>query len=93
MVSSSEGGGFNMKALSFQNRRSFESFGYYDRSKQQRHSFTPGSCPTTSQAANNQVDMFGFGSGFDEEDDFFSLKTPAVVSDLSLSRDNSYQSP
>jgi hypothetical protein len=74
VANSSDGGGFNMMAVSFQNRRSFDSFGYFDRSKNQRHSYTPASCPSSSQVnKDNQVDMFGFGDGFEEDFDYFSL--------------------
>jgi len=43
---------------------------------------TPGSCPGggSQKNLNDQVDMFGFGD-FDDQD-YFSLNTPAGGSDL-----------
>ena len=91
---SAEGGDFKMPKFNdyMKPRNSFESFGYYERNK--RNSMTmPGSCPSTSQneLLKTQVDMFGFGSF--EDEDYFSMKTPNIGSDFSMSRENSYQSP
>ena len=92
MDDNSSADGFKMyKINEYMPRKSFESFGYYERNK--RDTITPGSCPSTSQneLLKTQVDMFGFGSF--EDEDYFSMKTPNIGSDLSLSRENSFNSP